>query len=699
MENAKQSLESLFRPQSIAIIGASGDPRKIGGRPISHLKRSGYPGRIYPINASHSEVQGMKAFPSIDTISERIDLAVIAVPADTVPAAIDAAIIRGVRAVVVFSAGFGEVDAAGKAAQEKLAATCRAADVRMLGPNTVGLFNANANAYATFMTSLDATVPGPGNIGVVSQSGAFGAYLHSLAIDRGLRFSQFIATGNEADVDVADCIGWMAGEPSTTVILAYMEGCRNGRRLREALSLARDNRKPVVIMKVGRSQVGAAAAASHTGALAGSDAVFNAIFEEYAVHRAHSVDEMLDIAYACTHSVLPEGNRLGVLTVSGGVGVMSADLAAELGLELPSLPPSAQAEIKRIVPFASGANPVDTTAQTLGDRTLFVNIFRIMLESAQFDAVFAFLSNQGRNAADMAVVKPALLQIRHRHPARMFVLCTRASADVRDEFERNGLLVFEEPTRAVATIAALAGIVRRWDRKRQPSSAGQLPRIDLPEQPNEAQSKAILARAGIPFAPDRVVKSPDELATASAEIGFPLAMKVLSPDIAHKSEVGGVSLNISGTDEARTAWHAMMASVKRSAPAARIEGVLLTPMITGGIETVLGVSRDPVFGPMVMFGLGGIFIEVLQDIAFRAAPIDQETAREMIRSVRGFKLLQGARGQPAADIDRIAKALVALSNFAVAHVDEVASVEVNPFMAMPTERGGGCGIDALIVRG
>ena len=481
-----------------------------------------------------------------------------------------------------------------------------------------------------------------------------------------------------------------------------MEGCRDGARLRAALAKAAANRKPVVIMKVGKSERGAAAAASHTGALAGADAVFDAVFRECGVHRAGSVEEMLDIAYACSRGVLPRSNRLAVITVSGGVGVMAADLASEIGLDLPPLPADAQEAVRKIVPFASGVNPIDTTAQTLGDRTLLVRMLSVMLEKGEFDSVFSFMSNQGHSVSDMEVLKPALLDMRARFPDRLFVLCMRAAPQVRAELEANGLLIIEDPSRAIRTIAALAGFSKGFERASQ-SAVTTMARVELPAKPDEAQSKAILARAGIAFAPEHTAKNRDEVMKLATETGFPLAMKVLSPDIQHKSDVGGVALGIDSAAAAGEAWDAMMATIKSKVPHARIEGVLLSPMISGGVETVLGAHRDPVFGPVVMFGLGGVFIEVLRDVVFRPAPINLDQAHAMIREIRGFPLLAGVRGKAGVDLDRIASSLVALSQFAAAHADTVSSVEINPFIALPKgvtveKSGGGCGVDALIVR-
>ncbi|MBW8271032.1 acetate--CoA ligase family protein [Caldovatus aquaticus] len=699
-EEAARGLDALFRPRSVAIVGASTDPRKLGGRPLANMLRAGFRGRLYPVHPSAREVQGLPAFPGIEDIPEPVEQAIIAVPAAAAPAALDAAIRKGVGVVVMFSSGFGELGAEGRAVQEAMAARCRAAGVRLLGPNCLGVMNPADGVFATFSSSLTGSRawPRPGRIGIATQSGAVGTYCLTLLADRGAGISHYVATGNEADVDVAACIAWLAEDAATGVILTCLEGCRDGARLRRALALCAARGKPVVAMKVGVSEAGAAATLSHTGTLAGSDAGYQAAFEEAGAWRARSLEEAADVAAACTAGPLPRGRRLGVVTVSGGAGALLADEAAARGLELPQIPEEAQRAILALVPFASPRNPVDATAQTGNDRTLLTRMMAIMLGEqgarARFDVVVAFLAFVAENAEAFATVLPALETLRGEHPRTAFLLAMRGTPEQRRMLLEKGFFLCEDPSEALRAAAALVHFGTRLPQPAPAPPPAVAPRR-LPEGPlDEAAARRLLAEAGVPFVAARIARGAAEAAEAAAALGFPVALKVLSPDLAHKSDVGGVRLGLRDAREVAAAYEAMLGAVRAAAPQARIEGALVSPMLQGGVETVLGVHRDPVFGPVAMFGLGGVFVEVFRDVAFRLAPLSRAQALAQIDSIRGRALLEGARGRPAVDKGAIADALVALTRFALAH-PEVASVEINPFLALPE---GGLGLDAVVLR-
>jgi acyl-CoA synthetase (NDP forming) len=687
-------LDALFRPSSVAIIGASSDANRIGGRPVAFSKRA-FQGRIIPVNPKGGELQGLPAYASIADAPGPIDQAIIAVPAKAALQAADECIAKGVKVAVMFSSGFAETGDEGRALQVELTRRCRARGMKLLGPNSLGMFNVHAGLYSTFSSYFNPLWPRTGPVSIVSQSGAVGTYFLSLAAERGLGFSHFVATGNEADVDVAECVEWLAEDPETGVIMIYLEGCRDGARLRAALSRAAQNRKPVIAMKVGVSEQGVAAIASHTGSLAGSDAVFDAVFAESNVHRARSLDELVDVAYACSGGVYPKSPRLGAVTLSGGVGIQMADAAAELGLELPRMPDAAQQKILAMIPFAGPANPVDTTAQVVNEWTMFTTILGIVADEGAVDSVVSFLAHMGTMPGLMDRLKPAFLEVRQRFPDRVFVLCARMPREMADEFTALGFLVFEDPNRAVAAVAALTRLQAGFAAFRAPAQAAQAGTKPLPSGPiNEAEAKRILAEAGVPFAPERAATTREAAVAAAREICFPVVLKVLSADIAHKSEAGGVVLGLQDADAVASGYDAMMARVAAREPKARLEGALVARMIAGGVETVIGVKRDPVFGPVVMFGLGGVYVEVLKDVTLRLAPVDRAGALDMIRGIKGFALLAGARGKPAADLDALADAIVALSRFGAAH-PEVASAEINPFIALPD---GGVAVDALILK-
>jgi len=686
-------LDALFRPQSVAIIGASSDPNRIGGRPVAFSKR-GYKGRIVPINPKGGELQGLPAYTSISEAPGAIDQAIIAVPAKAALQAADECIAKGVKCAVMFSSGLAETGDEGRALQLELTRRCRAGGMKLLGPNSLGMFDVHSGLYSTFSSYFNPLWPRTGPVSIISQSGAVGTYFLSLAAERGLGFSRFAATGNEADVDVAECVEWLADDPDTGVIAIYLEGCRDGARLRAAFARAAFNRKPVVAMKVGVSEQGIAAIASHTGSLAGSDAVFDAVFAETGVHRAHSLDEMVDVAYAAASGIFPKTRRLGVVTLSGGVGIQMADAAAEAGLELPRMPDHAQRKILDMIPFAGPANPVDTTAQVVNDWTMFTTILGITADDGAVDSVVSFLAHMGTTPGLMDRLKPAFLDVRKRFPDRVFILCARMPREMADEFTALGFLIFEDPNRAVAAVAALAKLHEGFASVRAPEARLGAAKA-LPAGPiNEADAKRLLAEAGVQFAPEGVACSREEAAAIAQDIGFPVVLKVLSADIAHKSEAGGVMLGLASAEEVAAGYDAMMARVKQHAPNARIEGALVARMIEGGVETVIGMKRDPVFGPVVMFGLGGVYVEVLKDVTLRLAPVDRDAAKAMIHGIKGFALLNGARGKPPADLAALADAVLAMSRFGAAH-PEVASAEINPFIALPR---GGVAVDALILR-
>ncbi|EZP79329.1 Acetyl-CoA synthetase (ADP-forming) [Novosphingobium resinovorum] len=686
----------FFTPRSIAVIGASDDPTKIGGRPIRNLLLGGYEGRILPINPRYQRVQGLEAFAAIGDVGEPVDLAIVSLPALAVPDAIAACAASGVKAAIVFSAGFSEASAEGEEAQRRIEASARSSGLRLLGPNCMGTINTRAGVLATFTSGIVEAAPEPGRISLASQSGAFGSHCLALMRERGLALNLWATTGNQCDVEVSDFLAYMAADPDTDVVIGSIESVRDAGRLIEAFDIAQRNKKPMIVMKVGTSDAGAAAMASHTASLAGSDAVFDAVARRYGVYRATSIDELMDVAYACSRGRLPDNDRLGIVTVSGGVGVLMADAAAELDVALPELPDATQDDLRTLVPFAGTRNPVDVTAQILNDPDLIEPMLTLLLEEGNYASVIIFLSHLGLNPQIIAKLMPGLKRVSARFPDRYLSVSLLAHGDVRAELEAGGYIVFEDPNRAVRAASALA---------RFGASFGKAQRAVLPlpapaparrgESYTETEGKQMLAAAGIPVTNEEIVVSAEAAALAAARIGFPVVLKIVSPDIAHKSDVGGVMLNLADDAAVRDGYTAIIERVSSALPNARIDGVLVAAMIPRGLETVLGVVKDPIFGPVVMFGLGGIFVEVLRDVVFRPAPFGVEEAREMIAQVRGRAMFEGVRGAPPADVDALADALSKLSLFAAANVDTIASVDINPFLVLPSGEGA-IAVDAFI---
>ena len=692
----RRSLDKLLRPASIAIIGASDEPSRIGGRPLAYLLAAKFPGPLYPVNSKRRTVQGLQAFPSIAEVPGKVDLAVIAVAAEQAVDAVRDCAARGVGAAVIFTAGFAETGDAGARLQDRIAAIARETGIRVLGPNCLGLFGTETGLYPTFTTTLDRGLPKRGRLSIVSQSGAFGSHLFYAAAGRGLGMRYWIATGNEADVDVAECLHWVAEDPGTDVIMAYTEGVKNGARFIDALKAAHAHRKPVIFMKVGRSDLGAAAIGSHTASLAGSDAIYDTVLRQYGAHRARTAEEMVDIACAAGRGIYPASNRLGLITISGGVGALMADDAADRGLNVPPMPEAAQRQLKELIPFASPRNPVDLTAQPFNDIKLVARNLEIMLREGDYDAIVAFFTSVAGSPAIAEPLRQAIRDLRSIRPDCLFVLSALIPDALKAAYEADGVPVFEDPSRAVAAVAALVGF-GRWFR--QPLPAPTPPsraKSPIPSGMGEHEAKQLLRDWGIPVLDERLVRSADEAAEAFAAIGGPVALKIASPDIPHKTEVFGVLLDLGSADVVRHGYEALVSRVKAQMPAARIEGVLVAPSVTGGVEAIIGVKRDPVFGPVVMVGLGGIFVEVLHDVALRLAPVDRSGAIAMIGEIKGRAVLEGARGRPPLDTEALADALVALSRFAAALADEIESVDINPFLVLPRGQGA-VALDALVV--
>ena len=753
----RSGLDALFNPRSVAIIGASDDPIRIGGRPLRYLRTFGFEGAVWPVNPRRERVQGVEAHPTIDDVPGEVDVAIVAVPSGMTLDTLEACSGRGVKASVVFTSGFAETGAEGAARQRRMGEIARESGMRILGPNCLGVYNAAIGFFATFTTTLDLHRPQPGPVAVVSQSGAYGSHLGLLARRWRIGVGLWVTTGNECDVTVPECIEWMAAREEVGVVAAYAEGVRNGDALLASLDAARSCGKPVIFTKAGRSRAGAEAARSHTAALAGSDAVFDAVLAQHGIVRAASTEEMLDAAYAASIGVLPPSRRVGFMTISGGAGVLMADEAVALGLEVAPMPEAAQARLRAKLSFCAPRNPVDVTAQVFNATHLLGEFLDEMLDEGNYGAIVVFLTYAASVDFMVQPTRDAFARARERHPNRAILLSMVGSEEAIVPYEAMGVPVFEDPVRAVRVVSALARVAEGLARGPgadacPPKGAGgrradvvayqegadadmgadrasSAPRshdgtglsapdpapvqagdadaaVDAgPATPppgkrytggrlDEYEARRLLASWGIPTAPAYVARHAGEAARIARTIGAPVAMKLLSPDVAHKTEAGGVALGVAPEDAARE-HDAILARAKAYDAAAEVRGTLVAPMV-GGVDCILGVQRDPVFGPVVMVGSGGILAEVLSDVAFRKAPIDRVEAKRMIAELAGAGVLRGARGRVRCDFAALAVAVAALSRFAAAHADLIESVDVNPLVVLP-EGEGVLALDALIV--
>ena len=687
------ALSSLLAPRSVAVIGASTDPTRIGGRPIAYMRARKFAGTILPVNPNRSQVQGLPAFPDIASLPLVPDVAIVAVPAAQVVDTMAALGLRGVRAAIVFSAGFAETGDAGSVLQDRMVAVARRHGMRVLGPNCLGLFNDRIGFYGIFSASLETGYSPPGRIGIVSQSGAYGTHVFTLARQRRIGTPIVVATGNEADVAVGEVIGWLVEDDGTDVIAVYAEGIRESAAFVLALSAARAARKPVIVMKVGRSRLGAASARSHTAAIAGDDAVTAAVLAEFGALRARTTEEMLDFAQLATRRIYPVRNTLGMVTVSGGAGVLVSDAAEALGLPMPPMPEATQQRLLGLLPYAAAHNPVDCTAQALNDISLVGTFTEAMVQEGGYGSVLAFFSQTGGAASIAPGLRRELGAVQARHPDRLFVLSVLAAPKLVDEYEADGWTVFEDPTRSVNAIEAMGRLGDAF--AEQPGlSPPPIEPVDVPPaSPDEAGAKEMLAAAGIQSPPERACANVMDAIAAAEAIGYPVVLKILSPDITHKTEIGGVLLDVADAAAVRDGFALLLARAAEKAPHARVQGVLVAKQLVGGVECILGIHQDPVFGPVAMVGLGGIFVEIMRDVVFRRCPFGPDVAEKMIRSLRGAAVLLGARGRPAVDVAALAQMLSRLSAFAHDAGPRLQAVDLNPVLAMPE---GAYAVDAVV---
>lgn len=694
------ALDPFFNPRSVAIIGASSDPSKLGGRPIRFLREAGFAGQIYPINKRSETVQGLKAYPTLADIPGEVDQALIIVPASAALDALRDCVAKGIKAVQVLSSGFAEESEEGRLRQEEMTALAAQHGVRLLGPNCLGIVSVRNRYFATFSTALEALVPQPGGISFATQSGAFGSCAYAQAIQRGLGIARIVATGNEADIDVTECIDFLASDPETRVICAAIEGCRDGNRLRRALLKAAEAGKPVILMKVGSSATGQQAAATHTGAIAGDDKIFDVVCRECGAWRAQSIEEMLDIAYVRTQLAQPSNDRANIITVSGGIGVLMADDAERYGVAIPTISPALQARIRDIVPFLVGVNPLDTTAQIGAIKRGIPDLVDLVIQETDCATHFIYLAQIPCDPRRFVPLLADLAELRRKHPDRLLVLVGPSDDEMRRQLEAEGLVIFSDPGRAVRAVGALCEIERRRASLHPglPDPDGQAKRTSKSVDPgtgslNEMQAKRLLADYGLPVPPETLCATEAEAVAAAQKLGYPVVAKIVSPDIQHKTEFGGVVLNLADDDAVRQAFGRLMGKAAALPDAPRIEGVLIAPMVRKGTETILGVHVDPIFGPMVMFGLGGVAVELFRDVAFASVPLSPARAEQLIRSVKASQLLLGWRGQPAQDVGALTQALLGLSAFAEDWAHVLEGVDVNPFVVL--DDGAAC-LDAVV---
>ncbi|MDP2239180.1 MAG: acetate--CoA ligase family protein [Burkholderiales bacterium] len=691
------SLQALLNPKSIAILGASADLTKVHGRTLRYLLEKGYAGKIFPINPKYQEIGRLKCYPDIAAVPDAVDLAVVALPARLVPAALRDLGRQGVKAAVVFSSGFAETGDAGRVLENEAIAAARESGMRLCGPNCLGLINAFENVIATFGQFAEGDTPS-GPVGFVTQSGAFGTAIAALARRRSLGLGYFVNTGNEGDVDFVQVMRDVLSDPRIRVGAGYIEGLRNGPGLLELADYAMQAAKPLVLTKVGKSGAGARAAASHTGALAGADQVFDGVIRGHGIIRARNEEHMLDMVEVFAACGLPEGSGLGIVTQSGGAGVLMADRAEELGLEVPVLHAATQQALQQVIPgFGACGNPVDVTGQFVANPALLRDAVRIVLSDPQVHVGIIWLQLMD---AYIDVLIDIFKEIQTQ-ATKPFVVCWVAAPErALSALREHGIAVLRGAEPAVDAVAALvqyAEARRHWLADQAARAALQLPRLALPAVAGPVASMAaqqLLDKCGITSARAELAGTAAAAVAAAKKLGYPVALKIESPDILHKTEAQGVRLGLGDEAAVRAAFEAIMINAQRYQAGANLDGVIVQAMVQGDVELVIGLQNDPVFGVVVMAGLGGIHIEVLKDVAWRKAPVTPAEAGRMLNDLRSKALLDGVRGRPPVKREALMKMISAVSLLGAAAGGRLQELDLNPVLA---GANGVTAVDWLVV--
>ncbi|MFM9991969.1 MAG: acetate--CoA ligase family protein [Burkholderiaceae bacterium] len=670
-------LSSLFHPRTVAVVGASEDPRKFGGRVLAYLSNGDWSGDVIPIHPELVHVQGISAFSSIGAVDRDIDLAVIAVPQKSVESTLDQCIDAGVKTAMIYASGYAENSAFGKTAQTTLIKKARLAGLRILGPNCIGVANAQDRFAATFATMWQDGWQSPGCTAIVSQSGAMASYFYVMLKDRGIGISKWCSTGNEGDIDIAEFISYVAEDNQTRIVIAAMEGISNGTRLLDAVRKISVSKKPVIFIKLGRSKVGQLAAASHTGSLAGEERVFDALIQQAGGIVVSTFSEAVDIASAFVGSPLPAGKRLGIVTASGGGGIMAADKAEMLGLDVPELESLVRDKIDPLIPGGNSRNPVDVTAMVLTNMDLMVPPIVHVAHSENTDALIVFLTSAFRSEDK---IKKLIEQL-HAHQLQatckpiIFSLFTSPSGF--QLLQAAGFPAYLEPVRAVEVIAALSNWQDRLGKINFEKTLEQNSFV-LPALKDEASFLSMFASFGLNVAKTVLVHSEQEAIKATQRLGPVVVMKLSVPDLAHKSDIGGVILNIANSEDAKNAWN-QLSQIYLKLSIDEKPKLIVQQQMTGGVELMLGMKIDSDFDKVMLVGMGGKWVEILDDVSICKPPIEKDQAFQMLKSLKGFPLLNGARGSPTTDIDAAIEAMVAFSQFA-SQAQGIESAEINPLV-------------------
>lgn len=701
MVSNQSPVHALLHAQSVAIVGASNDGSRATGRTLRYLLKYGFEGKIYPINPNRDTVQGVRAYPSVEELPEVPDVAVIVLPQQLAIDAVRSCGKLGIPFAIMFAAGFSEVGGEGIAAEEELRRAAEDSGIRLLGPNSNGAISVRNRATLSFMTGLDQDRFELQDHGIsfVSQSGAMGGFIFNMAQTAGLGLGSFFSLGNEADLGFPEVVTGLIEEGSTKVIAGYIEGIRDGQAFEEALALAQEREIPLCFMKVGSSEKGAAAAASHTGALAGADNVYDGIFDKYGVQRAHNIEELLDFSKAFASGPPVTGNRMTIVTLSGGAGALMSDYAENVDIDIFPWAAHWQAKIGELLPsFASVQNPIDTTGIIASDLGVLSDSMKVSLENPDTDILMVVLGNL---EAEEREICDTVLEIARNSDKPIYMTWVGGSGYPETVLSAGGVPTFSDPSRAMQA----ASVAYRWHTSLQVE-----PRPDNDADPtrtfpiveeaisdgaqflDEAEAKELFSQFGVSVVGERVTSTPEEAADTADEFGYPVVLKMLSREVAHKTEHGGVHLGVKHRDDVEK----LSADILAAASVAGIKDckIVVQQAVPNNAELIVGMSRDPVFGPVLLVGMGGVLAEFMEDVQIRPLPITKQDASAMLRDLRSLPLLMGYRGKAKADLDAVAELIVRASDAVLAMGDRVISAELNPVLT--GDDGLPVAVDALI---
>ncbi len=692
-------LDNFFQPRSIAVLGASEKPGKVGYDVLKNLIQSGYRGRVFPINPGYSGIQGLQSYPRLQDIDEEIDLLIYLIPPQFILSTLDDCKIKGIDSIIAISAGFKEIGPKGAKIEREMIVRARELGVRVLGPNCLGLLDTSSKVNATFAPGM----PSQGSIAFFSQSGALCVAILDWALGEGIGFSKFVSLGNKSDLDETDFMNYLADDETTKVVLGYLEGISDGQAFMEvARKTARQ--KPVIITKAGGTAAGAKAASSHTGSLAGSEKSIRAAFKQAGIIRAVTVSELFDYALAFACQPIPKGTRLAILTNSGGPGIMAADAIERYGLRLASFTRETQDKLRFSLPsIASVYNPVDIIGDARAER--YYQSLKLLLNDPQVDGVLVILTptaiidveETANIVADLSLKseKPVLASFMGGVSVKQGIKILQTHKIPNYTYPEEAIKVFRVMSDYYRWLITPQASFKKFKTRKQTVKASiKKTREKRIYNLGEQEARDIIAAYGFKTPQSSLVMTSEEAIEAAQKIGYPVVMKIVSPDILHKTDVGGVRVGIENDLQVEEAFFDITAQSRQYSPQAAILGVSIQEMVRGGKEVILGMSKDPQFGPLIMFGLGGIYVEVLKDVSFRIAPLSVEDADQMIREINAYPLLRGTRGEQPADIAALRECLLRLSQL-VTDNPEILELDINPLI-VKAEGEGAVAADARI---